>query len=243
MKLDILTNFTHMNKYSFGPVKYENLDLMPVAVDCIIFGFNENALELLLIHRGFEPERGKWSLMGGFVEDDEDVDAAASRVLGELTGLEDIYMDQVSAFGKANRDPGGRVVSIVYYALIRKDHYDQALVDKHNAQWFPLDNLPEMIFDHHEMTQKALSTLQRKLKTEPVGFNLLPEKFTLPQFQTLYEAILGESLDKRNFRKKLLGLDILVKLDEKDKSTSKRGAFLYRFDEEKYNRAKTSFEL
>ena len=231
-----------MSNYSSGPIKYDNLNLMPLAVDCIIFGFDGEALELLLIHRGFEPERGKWSLMGGFVELAEGLDEAASRILCKLTGLEDIYMEQVSAFGKVDRDPGGRVVSIVYYALIRKDHYNKELVEKHNAQWFPLNNLPAMIFDHKEMAQAALKTLQQKVKIEPIGFNLLPEKFTLPQIQSLYEAILNEPLDKRNFRKKLLALDILVKLEEKDKSTSKRGAFLYRFDEEKYKQA-ASFGL
>jgi len=180
---------------------YEQLDSIPLAVDCIIFGFNENQLELLLIHRGFEPQKGRWSLMGGFVKKDEDLDDAASRVLEQLTGLNDIYMEQVSTFGKVSRDPGGRVVSVTYYALIRKDHYDHELVKKHRAKWFPLNSLPEMIFDHEEMAKKALEKLREKVRTRPIGFNLIPQKFTLPMLQSLYEAILEETLDKRNFRK------------------------------------------
>ena len=227
-----------MKAYSpMTPIKYENLELMPLAVDCIIFGFNDNNLELLLIHRGFEPEKDKWSLMGGFVGKEENLDDAASRVLTTLTGLEGIYMEQVNTFGKVNRDPGGRVVSVAYYALIRKDQYDETLVEKHNAQWFPLSELPEMVFDHKEMAEAALTRLRRKVKTEATGFNLLPEKFTLPQLQALYEAILDEKLDKRNFRKKIAAIDILEKLEEKDKDSSKRGAYFYRFDKKKYSKA------
>lgn len=217
------------------PIKYENLELMPLAVDCIIFGFNDNNLELLLIHRGFEPEKDKWSLMGGFVGVDENLDDAASRVLTNLTGLEGLYMEQVNTFGKVDRDPGGRVISVAYYALIRKDQYDEELVKKHNAKWFPLTELPDMIFDHKEMAEAAMVRLRRKVKTESIGFNLLPEKFTLPQLQALYETILGETLDKRNFRKKIAAIGILEKLDEKDKNSSKRGAYFYRFDKKKNN--------
>lgn len=217
---------------------YEHLDSIPVAVDCIIFGFNENKLELLLIHRGFEPEKDKWSLMGGFVKKDEDLDHAASRVLKTLTGLENIFMEQVNTYGKVNRDPGGRVMSVTYFALIRKDQYDESLVEKHHAKWFPLDSLPPMIFDHKEMASGAINRLRQKVKTETIGFNLLPEKFTLPQLQALYETILGESIDKRNFRKKIATMDFLIKLEEKDKNTSKRGAFLYRFEKTKLKNSK-----
>jgi ADP-ribose pyrophosphatase YjhB (NUDIX family) len=216
-------------------IHYENLDLIPLAVDCIIFGFNENQLELLLIHRGFEPQKGSWSLMGGFVQNEEDLDSAASRILKRLTGLDDIYMEQVATFGKVSRDPGGRVVSVAYYALIRKDYYDEGLVGEYNAQWFPLTDLPHLIFDHQEMAKKALGKLRQRIRTGPIGFNLIPEKFTLPILQSLYEAILGGPLDKRNFRKKIAALDILVKLKEKDHNSSKRGAYLYRFDRDKYN--------
>lgn len=217
---------------------YKEVQQITVAVDCLIFGFNQGKLELLLVHRGFEPERDKWSLIGGFVVNDEDLDDAAYRVLKELTGLEDVYMEQVQAFGKADRDPYERVISVTYSALVLKENYDDGLVRSYKARWFPVDALPKLIFDHEEMVEAAIKRLRRRVKTGPVGFNLLPEKFTLPQLQKLYEAILGEKIDKRNFRKKLSSMNFLVRLDEKDKSESKKGAFLYRFDEEKYNDVK-----
>ncbi|MEM6633117.1 MAG: NUDIX domain-containing protein [Bacteroidota bacterium] len=221
------------------PNTYNSISCIPVAVDCIIFGFHDNQLELLLIHRGFEPEKGKWSLMGGFVQEEEDLDVAASRVLQQLTGLDDIYMEQVNTFGKVTRDPGGRVISVAYYALIRKATYNKRLVEHNNAQWFSLYDLPEMIFDHLEMVEKAIEKLRQKVKTEPIGFNLLPPKFTLPQLQALYEAILNEPIDKRNFRKKIQSLNILEKLDEKDKAHSKKGAYLFRFQEEAFEENST----
>jgi ADP-ribose pyrophosphatase YjhB (NUDIX family) len=217
----------------------QNLEFHPIAVDCIVFGFNDNNLELLLIHRGFEPEKKKWSLMGGFLGMDEDLDGAAARVLKDLTGLEDLYMEQVNTFGKVKRDPGARVLSVAYYALIPKDQYDEELIKRHNAKWFPLNKFPDLIFDHKKMVNYALIRLRRKVKTEAIGFNLLPEKFTLTQLQALYETILGEALDKRNFRKKIATLESLVKLNEKDKSSSKRGAFLYQYDKKKNNNKST----
>ncbi len=214
--------------------QYRNRTPIPLAVDCIIFGFHDGNLELLLVHREIEPDIGKPSLMGGFVEPEEDLSKAAERVLHKLTGLQHGYLEQVMAFGDVGRDSVERVVSIVYYALIRKEQYDQELVKKHNAKWYPLNELPDMMFDHKDMVSIALERLRLKVKTEPLGFNLLPPKFTQSQIQELYEAILGEELDKRNFRKKLTSMEFLVKLDEKDKTGSKRGAFLYEFDQEKY---------
>lgn len=214
---------------------YIYVDPIPVAVDCIIFGFNENKLELLLIHRGFEPERGKWSLMGGFVRKDEDLNAAASRVLKELTGLENIYMEQLRTFGQVNRDSAERVISVAYFALIRKESYNKKQVEAHNAQWFPMNEIPEMIFDHQQMVNFAMSTLKTKVQNQPIGFNLLSPKFTLVQLQALYEAIFEEKLDKRNFRKKIISMNILEKLDEKDKLHSKKGAYLFKFRKDRYN--------
>lgn len=205
-----------------------------LAVDCIIFGFNDNRLELLLIHRGFEPNLGQWSLMGGFVKNDENLDDAANRVLKNLSGLESVYMEQVKAFGDVNRDPNERVVSTAYSALILKKEYNDELIKKHNAEWFPVDNLPELIFDHEEMVAAAMRRLKRRVRVAPIGFKLLPEKFTLTQLQSLYEAILDETLDKRNFRKKTNQMDFLVRTSEKDRFTSKRGAYLYKFDKKKY---------
>ncbi|MGB3149236.1 MAG: NUDIX domain-containing protein [Maribacter sp.] len=221
-------DFTMMNR------TYKEIQQITLAVDCIIFGFNDNKLEVLLIHRGFEPEKERWSLIGGFVENEEDVDEAAHRILKKLSGLEDVYMEQVKTFGKSKRDPYERVVSVTYSALILKNNYDADLVKKYRAEWFPIDELPDLIFDHGEMIVAALNRLRRRIKIAPVGFNLLPEKFTLPQLQKLYEGILGEELDKRNFRKKLKSMNFLIRLNEKDKSESKKGAFFYRFDEKEY---------
>ncbi|MBV6646016.1 MAG: NUDIX hydrolase [Cyclobacteriaceae bacterium] len=215
-------------------ISYPTKDIR-LAVDCIIFGFSGSELSLLLIHRGFEPEKGLWSLMGGFVKDDEHLDESPRRVLKSLTGLDDIYLEQVHAFGDVGRDPGGRVVSLTYFALIRKETEDEVLLDEHDARWFPITDLPELIFDHQEMVKSALKQLILKTRIQPIGFNLLPEKFTLPELQSLYEAIYGRRLDDRNFRRRILSLGILEKLEEKEKSNSKKGAYLFRFDKTAYD--------
>lgn len=208
-----------------------------VAVDCIIFGFSEGELSLLLLKRSMEPALGCWSLPGGFVKEHESAEEAAARVLSSLTGLSQLYMEQLKTFTEENRDPGERVLSIAYYALVNVEDYDRDLVQQHNAYWRNIKDLPELIFDHDEMVRSSLRRLQRKASTEPVGFNLLPEKFTVPQLQALYEAIYGRSIDKRNFRKKIQIMDFLEKSEEKDKSSSKRGAFLYTFNQELYEKA------
>ena len=208
-----------------------------VGIDCIIFGFNEGELNLLLLKRNFEPAMGEWSLMGGFVQEDESVDDAAKRVLNELTGLEDVYMEQVQAFGAIDRDPGERVVSIVYYALININEYDKESVQQHNAFWVNINELPALIFDHPQMVEKARKLMQQKASTEPIGFNLLPKLFTLSQLQSLYEAIYGASIDKRNFRKRIAEMDYIEKTDKIDKTSSKRGAALYKFNEKAYRKA------
>ena len=175
--------------------------------------------------------------MGGFVQEDESVDDAAKRVLNELTGLEDVYMEQVQAFGAIDRDPGERVVSIVYYALININEYDKEAVQQHNAFWVNINELPALIFDHPQMVEKARKLMQQKASTEPIGFNLLPKLFTLSQLQSLYEAIYGESIDKRNFRKRIAEMDYIEKTDKIDKTGSKRGAALYQFNEKAYRKA------
>lgn len=207
-----------------------------VSVDCIIFGMNEGELSLLLLKRNFEPEKGKWSLMGGFVQQNESVDAAAKRVLKELTGLENVYMEQVGAFGEVDRDPGERVISVAYYALINIDEYDRQLVKKHNAQWINIHDLPELNFDHPAMIEKARGLMRRKASLEPIGLNLLPRLFTLSQMQSLYETIQGEPIDKRNFRKKVAEMDYIEKTEMIDKSSSRRGAYLYKFNNKAYSR-------
>lgn len=205
-----------------------------VAVDCIIFGFDHEALKILLIKRDFEPEKGKWSLMGGFLQEHETLDNAANRVLLTLTGLHDVYMEQLSAFSEPQRDPVERTVSIAYYALIPIHDHDEELTKRYSAQWFSLQDAPTLIFDHQQMVQRAIQRLRYKASVQPIGLELLPEKFTMRQLQKLYEAILGQQQDKRNFVKKISQLDVLVKLEEKDMTSSKKGSFLFRFDKEKY---------
>ena len=214
--------------------EYDVHDRMLIAVDCIIIGFDGKDLKALIIKRGFEPLTGKWSLMGGFVKKDESVDKAAFRILKVLTGLADIYLEQLYSFGDVKRDPGGRVVSIAYFALIKIDDYAEKLMEEHNAKWFDIRHIPNMIFDHKKMIKMAKERLQQKVANHPIGFELLPEKFTLPQLQNLYEAIYETTFDKRNFSRKILALHILIKLSEKDKLQSKRGAFYYKFDYKKY---------
>ena len=208
-----------------------------VSVDCIIFGFSEGELNLLLFKRDVEPARGSWSLPGGFIKENESAEEAAARVLHSLTGLSHLYMEQLMLFSEVNRDPGERVLSIAYYTLVNVADYDRELVQEHNAHWRNIKDLPELIFDHGKMFQVALERLRHKASTEPVGFNLLPEKFTVPQLQSLYEAIYGRDVDKRNFRKKIQTMDFLEKSEEKDKSSSKRGAFLYTFNKKLYEQA------
>lgn len=207
-----------------------------VSVDCIIFGFDEGELKLLLLKRNFEPAMGKWSLMGGFVQEDESVDAAAKRVLAELTGLENVYMEQVGTFGDLERDPGERVISVAYYALVNVNEYDRELVQQHNAHWTKIDELPQLIFDHPIMISKARELMKHKASYNPIGFNLLPEQFTLTQLQNLYEAIYGEPMDKRNFRKRVAEMDFIEKTDLIDKSGSRRGAYLYKFNDKAYRK-------
>lgn len=203
-----------------------------VGVDCIIFSVSDGKLKVLLTKRQFEPEKGKWSLMGGFVAEDESVDDAARRVLLELTGIHDPYMRQVKAFGEINRDPGARVVSIAYYALLTSDMIDESTLQSYGASWVDINNLPELGFDHPEMIQKARAQLCRRITSEPMAFRLLPEAFTLTQLQTLYELIFDEQFDKRNFRKRVAENKCIEPTGLIDKSGSRRGAQLYRFNEE-----------
>ena len=200
-----------------------------LSVDCIIFGFDEGKLKILIGRRKMDPGRGEWSLYGGFVASDESVDDAATRTLYELTGLRNLYMRQVGAFGNVDRDPGERVVSVAYYALINVKDYDDELRREHGVEWIDINEIPQLYSDHNEMVNKARKMMQQKLANEPVGFRLLPSLFTLTQLQKLYEAVNGEELDKRNFRKRIMSIDLVEKTEMIDKTTSKRGAALYRF--------------
>jgi 8-oxo-dGTP diphosphatase len=211
-----------------------------VAVDCIIFGYDilEKEIKLLLAKRLFDPEKGSWSLAGGFVDEYESLDEAANRILRKITGLESVYLKQSYAFGEPSRDPGARVISVAYFALIAIRDINRELAEQNGVSWRSLSRLPDLIFDHTVMVKQALSDLKNQVKIRPVGFELLPEKFTLVQLQDLYEAIYQRTVDKRNFRKKILSMGILEKLDEKERETSKKGAFYYRFNEDTYKRLK-----
>ena len=209
-----------------------------VAVDCIIFGYDilEKEIKLLLFKRIVEPAKGRWSLAGGFVNPDESLDDAASRILCKLTGLESVYMKQSYSYGEVERDPGARVISVAYFALIPIRDINKEIAEQNGVSWRSLSRLPDLIFDHPLMVKRALTELQNQVKIRPVGFELLPEKFTLVQLQDLYEAIYQRKVDKRNFRKKILSMGILEKLDEKERETSKKGAYYYKFNEDTYKR-------
>ena len=217
---------------------YKEFQKVLLSVDCIIFGFDQNKLKILIGTRNMDPGRGEWSLYGGFVRNDESLDKAAQRTLLELTGLRNIYMSQVGAFGNIDRDPGERVVSIAYYALINVKDYSERLRKQHGVEWVNIEDIPQMYSDHNAMIAKARKLIQQKIKTNPVGFELLPELFTLTQLQRLYEAVNGEPLDKRNFRKRIKEMDFIEKTELIDKLSSKRGAVLYRFNKKAFTEDK-----
>jgi len=206
-----------------------------LTVDCVVFGFDEQDLKVLLIERDLPPFAGQWALPGGFVHIDETLEQAARRELAEETGVSKLYLEQLFTFGALDRDPRERVVSVAYYALVKlSDHRIQAATDARSAAWFPLADTPSLAFDHDHILQLALERLKGKVRYEPIGFELLPPKFTLSQLQQLYEAVLETPLDKRNFRKKLLAMGILEELDEIQQDVAHRAARLYRFDRQKY---------
>lgn len=208
-----------------------------VTVDCVVFGVDESTLKILLIERDVEPFRGQWALPGGFVRLEEDLETAARRELAEETGVTKLYLEQLYTFGGVERDPRGRVITVSYYALVRlAEHRVKAATDARDAAWVAIDDLPALAFDHRRIVEVARERLRGKVRYEPIGFELLPHKFTLTQLQTLYEIVLERSLDKRNFRKKILGMDLLVELEEFEEGVAHRAARLYRFDERRYRR-------
>ena len=220
-----------------------------LTVDCVIFGLDENDLKVLLIERAHEPFEGYWAFPGGFVDMEETTEAAAKRELWEETGIENMFLEQLYTFSAVNRDPRGRVVSIAYYALVKLSNYKSqvhASSDAKKAEWFSVNSLPSLAFDHAEIIEVALQRLKGKVRYQPIGFELLPEKFTLSQLQNLYEIILNKELDKRNFRKKILSMDLLLELPERQQGVSHRAAKLYQFDKIKYKQLESkgfSFEL
>ena len=206
-----------------------------LTTDCIIFGLDESQkLKVLLIQRGHEPFTDFWALPGGLVRADEGLRQAALRVLEEETGVHDVFMEQLFTFGKLHRDPRGRYVTVAYYALVNLlDHPAEAKSDTRNVKWFEITALPQLAFDHEDILQKAISRLRSKIRYQPVGFELLPEQFTLPQLQQLYETILGQGLNKRNFRTRIKNMDILKPVGQQQ-NVAHRPAQLYSFDKVKY---------
>lgn len=210
-----------------------------LTADCVVFGLDEEDLKVLLIQRGLEPFIGKWALPGGFVKLKESLEDAALRELQEETGLEKVFLEQLYTFGDVDRDPRGRILTVAYYALVNlESHHLRSTTDAARAAWFSLTDMPALAFDHEKIFETALNRLKAKVQYEPIGFELLPKKFTLSRLQHLYEIILETELDKRNFRKKILGMGLLKDLDEVQEDVAHRAARLYEFDEAKYQQLK-----
>lgn len=207
-----------------------------LTVDAVVFGLDEGDLKVLLIQRNLQPFAGRWALPGGFVHVDESLETAVRRELQEETGLSSVYLEQLYTFGEPARDPRERVVTVAYYALVQlSDHRVQAATDARNAAWFSVDDVPALAFDHGRILAMAHERLRGKVRYQPIGFELLPPKFTLTQLQHLYEVVLSRPLDKRNFRKKILGMRILQELDEIETDVAHRAARLYSFDKKRYD--------
>jgi 8-oxo-dGTP diphosphatase len=216
-----------------------------LTVDIVVFGLHDGPLEILLIRRGVPPFEGDWALPGGFVRGHEELHDAARRELAEETGVGDVYLEQLYTFGRTDRDPRGRVVSVAYFALVKlADHNIRATTDAAEARWFSVQEAPPLAFDHADILAVAHERLRGKLTYQPIGFELLPDKFKLSQLRQLYETILGRPLDKRNFRKKVLRMGVLTALDEREQNVSHRAAQFYRFDSAAYKRLHSKgFEL
>lgn len=210
------------------------------SVDCVVFGFDEGELKILLIDRNEAPFKDWKAIPGNLVGKSEDIDHAASRVLYELTGLKDVYQEQLYTFGKVNRHPQGRVITVAYYSIIRRTEEGLHPMSSfaREAYWWPANDLPKLAFDHNEIAEKALQRLREKILVEPIGIELLPKEFTLTQLQHVYEAITGDEVDKRNFRKRILGSDLLKQTNKKQAGVAHRAAYLYTFNEKKYKKLK-----
>jgi 8-oxo-dGTP diphosphatase len=215
----------------------QSTNRIALSVDCIIFGFDENKLKVLLIRSDLKKYQGKWSLLGDLVQPNEDIDDAAYRILKQRTGLDDVYLEQVHTFGSVSRHPAGRVVTIAYCTLINVQHH-KLKIKENELHWHDIQNVTEMAFDHQVIFKDCLQQLQKRVQEHPLGFNLLPKKFSLRDLQNLYEAILNIKLDRRNFRKKFLSMDFLIDLNEMEQDVPHRPGKLYRFNYDKYAKRK-----
>ena len=215
----------------------QSLNKIALSVDCVIFGFDENKLKVLLIRSDINKYKGKWSLLGDLVKPEEGLDAAAYRILKKRTGLNDVYLEQVNTFGEINRHPAGRVVTIAYCSLINIQHHELMIHDN-ELHWHSVETVKDMAFDHRKIFKMCLQQLQKRVQEHPLALRLLPNKFSLRELQNLYEAILSIKLDRRNFRKKFFAMDFLVDVDEIEKNVPHRPGKLYKFDYTKYQRRK-----
>jgi 8-oxo-dGTP diphosphatase len=215
----------------------ENTNRIALSVDCVIFGFDESKLKVLLIRSDLKKYLGKWSLLGDLVFPDEDLDAAAYRILKQRTGLSDVYLEQVHTFGNVDRHPAGRVVTVTYCSLINVQHHKLNILDN-ELHWHDIKNITALAFDHQEIFDKCVQQLQKRVREHPLGFNLLPKKFSLRELQNLYEAILDIKMDRRNFRKKFFSMDFLIDLKEMEQDVPHRPGKLYKFNYEKYEKRK-----
>lgn len=216
-------------------LSYKEQEKFYILVNCLILGFKNDKLYLLISKRKSEPLKGQNSLIEGFAESEESLSDAVLRIVYEYTGMQDAFTEQVGVYDEAKCYSGERVVSLAYYSLIDTQLFDEQLCKENNVHWCELDKVGQLVFDHNRIVNDTIEVLRNKVTSSPIGFNLLPEKFTLPQMQSLYEAIYQTELDKRNFRKKIMEMDILEKQEDKDKFSSRRGAFYYKFNKEKYD--------
>lgn len=217
--------------------KSEQNAMKAITIDCVVFGFEEGSLEMLLVQHAEGISKGKWGLPGGWIYKNESTDNAAQRLLSELTGLDNIYLEQLKVFSDPDRFPLRRVITIGYYALVKREDYNIKVgFTASDAKWYKINSIPDLIYDHNEILSYSLQHLRSRVRHAPIGFNLLPEKFTLLQLMHLYEEILGTALEKSNFRRKILHMKLLLELDEKEQDVSHRAAKLYKFDDEIYKK-------
>ncbi|SIQ35356.1 NUDIX hydrolase [Maribacter ulvicola] len=215
---------------------YRKEDKVLLSIECIIYGFYQDELKILLIQREFGSTKDRWSLIGDFLKNEEELNNAASRIVNQLTGLNNMYMEQVHSYSKPDHILEEKIISVSYIALINIENYCKNILKENPIKWFAIKDIPSLVFDHNKMIKDSLALLRNRISNRPIAFELLPEKFTMRQLQKIYEVILGTELDKRNFINKFNSLDLLNKLNEKDMTSSKKGAFLFEFDEVKYLR-------